>query len=237
MQAKRGFLGNRSILDGDRGFWIMAGSDHWSPEQVTASLGQSWLLPQTGFKPYAACRWTHTAIDAVRALKEHHPELTPETVHGLRLDTFYEVAENLSKVDPADIIDAQFSVPHLLALELVGRSARCGLKETDLHDETVARVRRQVEVIEDPALSARYFQERAMPARLTVATTDGRELSVVVDDPWGNPRQPLAHDDILAKYRQLTVPIIGDAASERLLSGVLGLDEVESIRPFLPKER
>lgn len=235
--AQRGFVGQTAILDSDRGFWRMAGSDRWDPSSLTEGLGTDWRLPETGLKPYAACRWTHTAVDAVGALRTQHPDLTPERVRHLQLETFYEVANNLNTLDPADIIDAQFSVRHVIALELAGRSARQGLREADLADPLIADLRRRITLVDAPDLSDRYFRRHEIPARLTLTTVDGQVLTAEVDAPWGDPRHPFEAADRLAKYRALTVPVIGEAASEQFEAGVLNLDEIRSLRDILPARR
>lgn len=235
--AARGFQGSRWLLDGDRGFWVMAGSDRWDPDAVLAGLGESWLLPNTGFKPYAACRWTHTALDAVRRLRAEWPDVRPDQLRRIRLRTFYEVARQLSTPDPVDIIDAQFAVRHLMALEMLGRSAREGLREADLTDPEVVELRRRIEVEEDEELTAAYFGARQIPAVLEVETAEGQSLTFRVDDPWGNPANPFSEDDILNKYRSLTVPVIGQEASARLEQGILALDDVASLREILRGER
>ncbi len=232
--ARRGFLGNDNILDSERGFWRMAGSDRWEPEAVLDGLGDSWQLPRTGIKPYAACRWTHSAIDAVRLLREQHPDLMPELIAGLELETFYEVARNLSAAEPTDIIDAQFSVRHVMALELAGRSARTGMNEADLHDPQIADLRRRITLIEASDLSQRYFDSHETPARLALTTTGGETYRIAIDIPWGDPSVPFSEADRLAKYRALSFPVIGEAASERLEEGILNLNELPTVSEILP---
>jgi 2-methylcitrate dehydratase PrpD len=232
--ASRGFLGPRSILDGERGFWIMAGSDRFDPDAVTAGLGSDWMTPKTGFKPYASCRWTHTSLDCVRDFMAAYPDVTPADIVSIRLAGFFEVSEHLSEPDPRDIIDAQFSVRHVMALELLGRSARFGLSEADLRDPEVVDLRHRITVDEYPAFTDGYLHDRTMPVELTVALRNGEIVTIKNDEPWGDPGRPFSHHDIVAKYRALTEPIIGPAASERLLEGVLNLDEVESVEEILP---
>ena len=228
--AERGFLGVTSILDGERGFWRMIGSDQWQPEQLTAGLGEEWMLPGTGFKPYASCRWTHTALDAGRELRASQPDITPDLIQRIELASFFEVAEKLSEPDPTDIIDAQFSVRHVMALELLGRSPRYGLTEEDLTDPDVVALRQRIELVEDPELTRRYLSERKIPARLTVEMTDGKRRQIEVDHPWGDPENPFVHDDILAKYEALTSPVVGPDRSARIRDAVLGANGSGSIR-------
>lgn len=42
--------------------------DVYRRNQLSAALGSRWLIPECYIKPYAACRYTHPAIDAVLSL-------------------------------------------------------------------------------------------------------------------------------------------------------------------------
>ncbi len=68
--ASHGFVGNRYILDGDNGFWIMAGSDQCDFKAMTKGLGKEYEIANIAIKPHSSCRWQHAALDCVKQLKE-----------------------------------------------------------------------------------------------------------------------------------------------------------------------
>lgn len=55
--ASYGFVGNKYILDGDNGFWIMAGSDQCNFDEMTRGLGSQYEVHNLAIKPYSSCRW------------------------------------------------------------------------------------------------------------------------------------------------------------------------------------
>lgn len=71
--TQKGFVGNRFILDGEKGFWVMAGSDRCDFGKMTEALGENYLINNNSFKPYASCRWTHSTIDACLKIVDKHP--------------------------------------------------------------------------------------------------------------------------------------------------------------------
>ncbi len=188
--ARRGFRGNASILDGERGFWAMAGSDRCDPEKIVLGLGRDYWLPDTGFKPYACCRWTHTTLDAVRQLMAERPGLDPAAIERVEIATFFELSNNFAAGFPQNIVDAQFNLRHVVALELLGRSPARGLSEADLTDPTVRNLTERIHVRNDPEADRLYFEAGKMLARVRLVLRDGTALAAEEAVPWGNPGRP-----------------------------------------------
>ena len=63
--AAEGLEANQRILEGQTGFWAMAGSDHCDFTHLTEALGQEFRILDTSFKSYPCCRFTHSALDAI----------------------------------------------------------------------------------------------------------------------------------------------------------------------------
>ncbi len=62
--AKLGYTEPRDILDGDTGFWRMAGFDGCDFNHMIERLGHDYRILQVGFKPYSCCWNLHSPIDA-----------------------------------------------------------------------------------------------------------------------------------------------------------------------------
>ncbi len=231
--AERGFVGQRQLFERERGFWVMIGSDRCDVDRLTAGLGEEWLLRRVGFKPYACCRWTHTTLAAVEALRARHPDLARDLarIAGVEVATFFEAADHLAAAHPADIIDAQFSLPHVTALVLLGRSPANGLTEPDLTDPAVRDLAGRIRLREDAEATARFLRDRTMPSTVTVTFTDGQTLSATVDRLPGDWDNPLPTAALEAKFRRLTEPVIGSAAAEHLRTTILALESFPSLRP------
>ncbi len=75
--AAQGALGPRSVLEGTQGF-LAAMCGERDPAPLLAGLGPDdpapdWAIRGVYFKLYAACRHTHAAVDAARALRDDLP--------------------------------------------------------------------------------------------------------------------------------------------------------------------
>jgi Uncharacterized protein involved in propionate catabolism len=57
--AHRGFKGGHGILDGEQGFYVMAGSDRCDFEKIIKDLGKSWVINDTEYKIHPSIAWNH----------------------------------------------------------------------------------------------------------------------------------------------------------------------------------
>lgn len=56
----------------------------------------------------------------------------------------------------------------------------------------------------------------------------------MTDPVWGTPADPFTDDDLLAKCTALLEPAWGREATEKLIDGILHLDQVTDITTILP---
>jgi len=225
--AQKGFIGNRFILDGDKGFWAMTGSDQCDFSKMYAGLGETYLLPKTSIKPYAGCRFLHSPIDAcLKILGEN--KLTADDIVSVTAETTTEIIEESSDSNPENIIDAQFSLPFLVALCIHGRSPAKGLHETDLANPTIRSTARKIILKTDDELDKLFWDDRSLiPCRVTIETKDGRRFEETVLKPKGSPESPLTEAEIEEKFISLTEPVIGIQKARRIMEKVKRLETVD----------
>lgn len=230
IMAARGARGNAQIFDGPSGFWVMAGSDRFDESVALDGLGERYLFPATSTKPYAACRWSHSSLDVAADLRE---QLAPgETVESIEVDGFGELVRCLSWVRPVDMVDAQFSLPHLVALELLGKSCRHGLDDADLADPQVHRLADRMTLRHDSSLDAGFNAGR-LPVRMTLRTSSGRLLSADRPDAWGTAAYPFSRENSWSKYLDLVSPVIGADRAIQLGEKLLGLDRIQDVTELI----
>ncbi|HSJ78833.1 MAG TPA: MmgE/PrpD family protein [Erythrobacter sp.] len=145
-----------------------------------------WLIHDVSFKPFAACRHAHPAIDAALELCAAGRLRAPFVV-----ETYADALTFCDRPDPATELEAKFSLQHAVAVVADGRKA----EPEDFTLEAIAALaplRARVTVAEDPAFTARY------PAHFG-ARVNGLELV----DTLGDPERPVSEDHIIAKLHCL----------------------------------
>ena len=75
---------------------------------------------------------------------------------------------------------------------------------------------------------------RAHLSEVTIETNDGRTLEHYQPTRIGDPDAPLTDDQIADKFKELVVPVIGEAAAKALLDACWSLEKLDSVRelPF-----
>ena len=234
--AQEGFTGAQQVFAGRYGFFPMYQPDGYNLEAITASLGSAFRGEELSFKPYPCGRGLHAILDAALALYQTLDLVTAaegadiaEVLVSTDATTYAEqFAPGTTKHRPTQVVEAQFSIPFLVAAALA--LGRVGIGEVAGVDD--ARVL---------ALAAR-LRGTARPdaptgwAALTVRRADGRQASRETSMPSGSPAQPLSVAQLTAKFRDCAAhatPPLRESAVDQLIAGVQQLDELPTITPLL----
>jgi len=225
--AARGALGPRTVLEGSQGFLAAMCGDR-DASRLVAGLGEDdgdpdWAIRGVYFKLYAACRHTHAAVDAARALRDEH-QLQPSDVASVVVRT-YAVADQLCGATalPSGPSEAKFSLPYTVALGLtVGHAGQSCFTPELVADETLRALASRVRVEIDPDIERMFPGERT--AALDLTTVDGRVLQAEVPIARGEPELPLSLADIEAKFLDNACPALSEAQARAIIAEVRALD-------------
>ncbi len=216
--AQQNFVGPADFLDY---------SERWDTSVLVAGLGDldEAAILRTYFKPYAVCRWSHAAVDAVLELKHRH-QLRIDEIEAIDVETFWEVTR-LANAEPSNTIAAQFSIQFALAVALLyDRIGPAEVSDAHIHDPAILSLARKIRVAVDNTLD-RQFPAKTM-ARVTIQTRRGN-LRTTVEYPRGNPENPLSHTELEAKFQLLTRDLISEERNQQLRAVILGLPEAKNV--------
>jgi 2-methylcitrate dehydratase PrpD len=226
--AADGFTGARRIFEGAQGMGAAFSRDA-DPARLVDRLGERWALAETSFKFHASCRHTHPAADALlhamrtNGLVAADIESVTAHVHQGAIDVLGPV------VDPQTVHQSKFSMGTVLGLVAVRGSA--GLTDFDAHwrDADVAAFRDRVAMALDADVDAAY------PARwigkVRLRTGDGRTFASRVDEPKGDPGNPLDRAEIERKAERLAAYRDGASKAEirRAIARIRALRETPRV--------
>ena len=172
--ADSGLPASQTIFDGEKGFWRMAASDVYQPEKITDQ--KTFYIRQIGFKTYACCRWLHGMLDAVADVQAARA-FRPEEISRVRIEAARAIAATFGNKRPATMVDAQFSAPHAVAMQLLAVPKLSWWQAEHRVDPHVLALIDKVELVEDPALTQRFYElgrdSNRIPARVIVELSDG----------------------------------------------------------------
>jgi 2-methylcitrate dehydratase PrpD len=164
---------------------------------------EGFLIETVYFKPYACCRWIHSAIDAV--LDMRNCGLEPSAVERIEVSLFQRALALGNFAQPSDIISAQFSVPFAVGVALVeGADALLPMSSDLLLRTDVIEMAQRVELVLDRELDECFPTQ--VPARVTINTrheTVEREVRY----PLGDPNNPLPDSRLIEKAIRLCITV------------------------------
>lgn len=226
LAAREGLTGVRDVLEAPYGGFCSTYSSEYDLSYATDGLGSHWETLRNGFKQYSSLASSQTSVDALRAIRARE-DLRPEQVAAVRVRTTEMVYVHCGwpYVANGETIAAQMNLPFTAAVTLVDGTAFIdGYTDERLTDPQLLALADKVTVEVDPELDA-LGKDEMRAVRVTVTTTEGRELHEDVTYRSGHWKNPLGDEALGAKFRDLAARIVTDEAAEAIHAVVADLQD------------
>lgn len=230
--AARGFTSNPIVLDGPAGFPRFYGWPKWRADRAVQGLGREWRILNPDFKPYAACRYVHSRLDAVIALVRKH-DLKPE-----QIERIYSLGPPfVANPDQRDIRtqeDAQFSVPYMLAVAAHGIPIDANCQDPKLlADPAIRRMMARIEWDTHPRTTeTKRADPRSFIASAEISAGGRRYFEEVwaASGAGAIPELRLGDDRLHAKFLGNAGTRLSPSQSARLADALWHVDAVPDVR-------
>jgi len=230
--AAEGFHGPATILEGRDGF-LSSYSRKPVPELVTENLGQNFEIMRTSIKPYACCRYMQAPIDGLIGLAAEH-DIFPEQIERIEVAVLEAgwplVCEpRKRKYAPANVVDAQFSMPYGAAVALTDRAA--GLDQfssESIHSPQIKNLMGKVVLEKDMRIEKNFPAE--WPALVSIQLKSGPRFEKYVRYPKGDPENPLSWLELSAKFHALAARVIPGARANQIIDAVRDMNSSTDLR-------
>ena len=208
--AQEGMTGPETILEGRFGF-LQTYCREADVAALTQGLGEDWQTLRVCLKRYPCHVTAQAAMQALCAWKDQHPELVPLITH-IELECADKVVSHHDIRDPADIMQAQYSVAFCIALAL----HHDPLDPSTWGDAVLsnAKVRATCQAV---SLRAAGDLPHGWAARIHLRTQDGRQWHLealrftgMPDDPMGPSEQKRRFVAQCASLGSRAVPLFDD---------------------------
>jgi 2-methylcitrate dehydratase PrpD len=225
LSAYRGFGGGHGILDGEQGFYVMAGSDRCDFERMTRGLGQGWMVVDTEFKIYPSIARNHPPYLAVRTLVDQH-RISPGDV--VRIVVRGAQMRLVADFNPQSAVDAQFSLPFAVVMAVLRTPLGPEMfADERLADPTVRGLLTKIELDHDPAADALFFNEQRHLFSVRIDLTSGRSVQKDIEFPRDQPR--FRWPELEQKFRALCAGMLPATQIDRALEMVDRLDRLDDL--------
>lgn len=196
--AQRGFTGPRFILEGPLG-WYAAACPDARPGRVLADSKAPWLIGETSFKPWPACRHAHPAIDAALKLRDNLP---PDAIDRLEVHSYADAIGICDNAAPRTTLEAKFSLQHSVAAVLLdGPPQLAAFEPAALSRPDIAALRQRIVLRAAERFTSAYPQHYG--ARVSARLRDGQSYTAEVADALGDPENPVSGTQVAEKARTL----------------------------------
>jgi 2-methylcitrate dehydratase PrpD len=193
-------------------------------EAQLSDLGQRFETPRIAFKPYPACHFVHSCLDAAASLLAEVP-LRPGEISRITVavpdPAIPLVLEPVAaKRDPRTEYDAKFSLQYSLAAMIV--HGHVGVETyMAVGDPAVLELAARVGHVR------REFPTypRSFPGWVRIETRSGSVLERELAHQRGGPDNPMGREEIAAKFRSNAGLALGAEAVSSLEHAVLTLEQ------------
>ncbi|MCP2138503.1 2-methylcitrate dehydratase PrpD [Rhizobium sp. SLBN-94] len=80
--ASKGYRGDRSVLDGERGFWAMVGSKRFAADEIVSGLGERWNVMRVMYKRWPCAGNLQAPLAAFTSLVSQH-DIPPDAIERI----------------------------------------------------------------------------------------------------------------------------------------------------------
>jgi 2-methylcitrate dehydratase PrpD len=247
--ANKGFTGDKTILDGEWGFWKMIAAPSFKVDNLLGGLGEVWHVAEIGFKLYPNCVLTHPGLEGInRIMKEH--AIKPDDIEEIVVkgDTLL-LTPNRAGTDVQSFADVQFVNTYIFAIGAYhGLSPSPAWQMPSIYNSPeVKALARKVKVEAHPktdqfiieslkagkwphfsdtiveiTAKGRKFSTEVLPAK---GTSNHEAVSL-----RGNRTNPLLKAELLNKFRNnAEYSMLSSGKIEQIIEMVNNLDKVEDV--------
>lgn len=197
--AGKGFTAPSTIIEGQQGFLrAFSHKGIWDAGKILAGLGEELRGAGTSFKPYAGCRFSHQAIDAVAEIMLKHTVGADEVedvsfrIHTTSYKKLFLPAER--RYRPRTPVDAQFSIPYITAVAILhGRPMPHHFSDEMIRSPEIIALAGRVRGEPDDEYEKQYPDR--YPTKVCVRLRNGQVHKSYKDVPSGDPENEIYLED------------------------------------------
>jgi 2-methylcitrate dehydratase PrpD len=231
--AQEGYTGPFTIYEGRAGFEkAYSHKEQYDLTKINKDFGSRWEMTDTSIKPHACCRFSCPIADCGLELAKRY-DINPDDIDDILVKAnnwmIYALCEPPErKYNPVTVVDAQFSLPYAVAVTLVKKRASVPeFTDAAIKDPEVLKVASKVRWELEPEFEKLY--PKVYPAQVILTTKDGKQYTVRVDHPKGDPENPVTDDELIDKFSLLSSATISKDKMNKIIDTALRLDKLTDI--------
>lgn len=196
-------------------------------------LGERWETTEIAFKPYPACHFMHSCLDA--ATEVLRGGIDPDEIDDIEVSIPSEVVPIVleplvDKRTPRTPYDAKFSLPFSVAAMAIH-----GAVGIDTYTPAALADSRVLELSARVHGAGRHFPSypESFPGAVVIRMRDGRRLAAEVIDQRGGRANPMTDGELREKFRRNARLALPPTAGEELEEAMMALERRDDVSAAL----
>ncbi|OQY10947.1 MAG: MmgE/PrpD family protein [Desulfobacteraceae bacterium 4572_187] len=216
--AKKGFDSSEKIFEGRYGVGNVYAANADRDKLLAGLGGTDFQITRVVFKRYASALATHSAIEAVKEIRERE-NITAEDVGEINIELGSLPMSVVDIRDPKRVLEAKFSIHHCVALAFIeGSAGQYMFTRKKLGDPKLADFREKVN-----ARLNRNFSR--FETKTIITTKNGKTFEKFIPVPKGSPENPVTFEEMKNKFKSLVYPILSREKARQIFFAIKNLEE------------
>lgn len=214
---------------------IFFGSDNFfdafnreaNPEGLVEKLGERFEVTRTNIKAWSVGSPMEASLDALQRIMKSHP-FDADQLQEMTIRVDPDEAHIVNNRKMPDICMQYIMAVMVLDKKVTFISSHDAAR---MKDPKVLALWKKIQLVPDEALQALY------PARVAIVDVtlkNGQHFSQRVDAVIGSAQNPMDHDQLAAKCRDLMAPELGAAQTDKLIDAVFNIEKMQDVRALSP---
>ena len=198
-----------------------------NPEGLIDKLGERFEVTRTNIKAWSVGSPMQASLDALQRIMKAHP-FNADQLQELTVRVDPDEAHIVNNRTMPDICMQYIMAVMVLDKKVTFKSSH---DEARMKDPEVLAVWKKIQLIPDQALQALY------PARVAIVDVtlkDGQHFNQRVDAVIGSAQNPMNHDRLVEKCRDLIEPELGAEQTDKLIDAIFRIEEMQDVRALSP---
>ncbi len=197
------------------------------PNVLIGKLGEQYEIALTNIKKWTVGSPIQAPLDALENLQKKHL-FTADQVQKVVVRVATTEAAIVDNRDAPDI-----SMQYMVAVMLLDKTAsfRAAHDKARMQDPAVIRERAKIQLVGDAELQKRLPHREAI---VELTLTDSTHLTEHVTAVRGTSDNPMPREEVVAKARDLMMPVLGERKTSALIDKIYAIEKVNNIRELRP---
>jgi 2-methylcitrate dehydratase PrpD len=199
-------MGLQSALLAKKGvtgpFLFIDAYDEIDSDKLVGRENNEWLINSNYFKPFACCRWLHTAINLLLEIKKEN-DLTDENIEKIEVKIFRRAIDLIGSKYPNNVVQSQFHLPFVLVCALLfDKVTPMEITPENLKNSKLLKLIDKTALMPDDEFTKSFPGE--LGSKVSVTTTEGNVFQKMARTaPWDADNPP-SDEELFSKFKLQT---------------------------------